>query len=357
MRILLYTTNFYGGGAQKITVNLANYYASKKNDVFILVSSSDGPYKHQISKEVQIIDLGDKRSNKSIFKIPKFIKYYKPDYIISNMRISNIIMGLSLYLFINNSRIIFLEANTMTSLKYSFFMKRLFYKFFMNIAYRKCSVVIANSKDTLSDLKDFLFIKIKIKLLGNPVIDENFKINKNFNYDFYLNNKQSKILISAGSFDKQKNFFLLYNVFKYLIANHDIKLVILGDGPDRNKILNQAKKDRIAEHLFLPGFVTNPIDYFYLSDVFILTSLWEGFGNVLVESLYAKLPIVSVNCPGGPKDIIGDNKFGVLVKDYNIENIANEVVSILTKQKNYDFLKIRSLDYTVEKIAEKYLKI
>ena len=109
--------------------------------------------------------------------------------------------------------------------------------------------------------------------------------------------------------------------------------------------------------MYLPGFVNNPIDYFYLSDVFILTSLWEGFGNVIVESLYAKLPVVSVNCPGGPKDIIGNNKFGVLVKDYNKENIANEIVSIFIKQKNYDFLKIRSFDYTVQKIAEKYLKI
>ena len=116
--------------------------------------------------------------HKSFLRISRTINKINPDFIISNMRISNIILGIALYLCKkSNSKIIFLEANTLTSLKDATFLKKIFYKFFINISYINSSLVIANSNDTKNDLKKILFIKKNIKVLGNPVVDV-----KDFNF-------------------------------------------------------------------------------------------------------------------------------------------------------------------------------
>ena len=162
-----------------------------------------------------------------------------------------------------------------------------------------------------------------------------------------------KIIISVGRFTKQKNFSYLLNEFlSFSKINDKYILIILGDGEEKSDLEEIIKKNNLKNKVFLPGYKSNVYQYMKKSDIFILSSLWEEVGFVMVEAAINNLYVIASDCPNGPIEFLNQGKNGILFKN-NIKNKLCESLLI------YDELSRDKIFYDkieLKKNSKKYTK-
>ena len=194
------------------------------------------------------------------------------------------------------------------------------------------------TKDLLEQIKEAkIFNNQKVLFLPDAIININ-TMNRKIN-----NNNEvvdTKTILAAGRLTKQKNFLYLLQEFeKFLKIKKDYKLIILGEGEKKSEIQNYIKKNNISDHVYLKGYVKNIFSYMKNSDLFVLSSLWEDPGFVIIEAAFSNLFVISSNCPNGPKEILDNGRGGILFK-------SNEEGALLNSFIEFDKL---SLDEQVYK--------
>ncbi|MGC9125431.1 MAG: glycosyltransferase, partial [Caldisericaceae bacterium] len=121
-----------------------------------------------------------------------------------------------------------------------------------------------------------------------------------------------------------------------------------------------AKELGISEYVWMPGFVDNPYKYMNRADVFVLSSLYEGLSMVLIESLALGVPVVSTDCPSGPREVLEDGKYGKLVPVSDVEALKNAIIETLSSGndlKDNCSLKEHLQRFTIDKVANEYIEI
>ena len=249
----------------------------------------------------------------SFFPLKGLISNQKPDFLIIHL-----ITSLPLIL------LIFFKFETKFILRISGLPKLgILRKFLWKKALPKVYMITCPTKSTANYIESLGIIdKEKIKTLYDPIIEIN-KINLQKKQNINLPFKGEKYFFTAGRLTKQKNFLMLCKAVKKIVLNFpSFKLVIAGDGEDKNKILSYIEKNNLEKNIFLIGYVKNIFPYINSSQGFILSSLWEDPGFVLLEAGACKIPIFSSDCLEGPKEIVKDNVNGILFKSNDINNFA-----------------------------------
>ena len=249
----------------------------------------------------------------SFFPLKGLISKQKPDFLIIHL-----ITSLPLIL------LIFFKFETKFILRISGLPKLgILRKFLWKKALPKVYMITCPTKSTANYIESLGIIdKEKIKTLYDPIIEIN-KINLQKKQNINLPFKGEKYFFTAGRLTKQKNFLMLCKAVKKIVLNFpSFKLVIAGDGEDKNKILSYIEKNNLEKNIFLIGYVKNIFPYINSSQGFILSSLWEDPGFVLIEAGACKIPVFSSDCLEGPREIIKDNINGILFKSNDINNFA-----------------------------------
>jgi glycosyltransferase involved in cell wall biosynthesis len=168
--------------------------------------------------------------------------------------------------------------------------------------------------------------------------------------------REHKVAIAVGRLNLQKDFETLIKAMpKVRKTLGDVKLIILGEGTEREKLETLRHKMALDEHIDLPGFKDNPFALVAASDVFILSSQWEGFGNVTIEALSVGTPVVATNCPGAPAEILENGKYGRLVERKNPNALAEGIIDVLNgNHPPEDVLLGRAQDYSIETVTDMY---
>ena len=173
---------------------------------------------------------------------------------------------------------------------------------------------------------------------------------------FFKKKSVEKTIIAVGRLVEQKGYFNMLDIINELKNKIPIKLLILGEGPLREKIEARISELNLNSHVYLLGFVDNPWSYIFNSDVYLSTSEWEGFHMTIVESMSCGVyPIVS-DCDYGPNEIIINNEMGKLIPIFDNNQFINELHSFLLKHKSghkYDVV-LRSKSFDVTKIVDQY---
>jgi glycosyltransferase involved in cell wall biosynthesis len=212
------------------------------------------------------------------------------------------------------------------------FIRKYFWKFFLKNIY----LVTSPTQKTYKLLVNYNLVKEKkIKILRDPVICIEDIKSKNEDYIY-----DDNFCLSIGRLSKQKNFSFLVNAFKNKIFNKT-QLLILGDGEEKKKLLNIIEKSD-NKNIKLLGYKKNIMDYLIRSNCFILSSLWEDPGFVLIEAAYARTPIISSDCPHGPSEFLENGRNGYLYTSNNLESFINVYNSFLNEDKKN--IKIKSLN-------------
>ena len=165
------------------------------------------------------------------------------------------------------------------------------------------------------------------------------------------------MVLAIGRLNPQKRFNTLIAAFASLSATRPARLAICGVGPLEQALKDQAEALGVADRVSFLGFQDNPLKFLKRADLFVLSSRFEGFGNVLVEALACGVPIVSTNCPHGPAEILDNGRFGRLVPVDDAAAMAEAMNAMLDDPTPADLLIDRSREYSPAVVVDRYLAI
>jgi len=268
----------------------------------------------------------------SIFKLHKILKEEKPDFII-----------IHLMTFIPLFLLLLFNYKTKFILRISGYPKLNFFRsFFWKIVGKKIYLITTPTKLT-SDLlcENKIFELRKIKYLPDPVLNlSKIKEIRNNRESVEKQVSTENTIISIGRLTRQKNFKFLILAFKEINKKYpNLNLFILGDGEEKNELMSLIEKLNLKEKIFLVGYKKNIYEYLKNSKIFILTSLWEDPGFVLIEAGYMNKTVFSSDCLNGPKELLENEKNGFLFKSNSKKDFLSKFDEIINTDKKLIFEK------------------
>ncbi|SFV63112.1 Alpha-1,4-N-acetylgalactosamine transferase PglH [hydrothermal vent metagenome] len=315
MKVLFTISSLQSGGAERVLSTLANYWSRKGWDITILVVSSKNRF-YKIDENIKIISLLDNYKSSSsklqilyyIKGIRETIKSEKPDIVISFITLMNILVLLATRGL--NVPILISERNYFDQLR----KKSL--KVLRRVLYPKSSAMVVLSE---YDYNKYDYVDSK-KIIFNPLNIENI-------LDVNIDNKE-KILIAVGSLSYQKGFSMLIEALSK-IDFKGWKFLIIGEGSLREELEELIREYNLEDNVYLIGKKSNIFDYYKKASIFVLSSLYEGFPNVLAEAMAHGCASVAFDCKTGPSEMINDGVNGYLVEANNIDLLSKRIESLI----------------------------
>lgn len=330
-KLLFVINSLEGGGAEKVLVRILNQI---NNEIFlcdVALLRKKGIYINELKDNVNIYDLGV-RSEKIGKYIPVATKNLidlekKYDLVISFMWESNII-NLIASLFSPKKRIISEHTNLIEYINITFpNLKRYFAVLMTKLFYRRANLIITPSHGVKNQLVSFCKIKDKnIKVIHNPFDLDGIKALSEEKIDI-----KYPYILFVGRLHKQKNIPLLLEAFKDL-GEENLKLLIIGEGQEKEKLINLTNELDISERVVFMNFQKNPYKYMKKAICLVLPSYYEAFPNILVEAMASGCPVISTNCPFGPSEIIENEKNGILVSVDDIKGLTEALTRIISDE-------------------------
>ncbi|MBE2925250.1 glycosyltransferase [Anoxybacillus flavithermus] len=358
--IAIFLPSLRGGGAERVMVNLAKAFSKNNFRVDMVLAQAEGPYLSQIPSDIRIVNLNASRVALSLFPLVRYLRKNRPYALIAALNHANIIAILATKASLTKTRIFVTEHSTLSrSLLHPVNVRTKLMPFFMKLFYPMADHVIAVSNGVADDLSKTLNLsRSKIKVIYNPIVTDDLfqKANEEVDHPWFKN-KQHPVILAVGRLTEAKDYPTLIKAFYHVRKQKEAKLVILGDGENREELLNLVKDMGLEQDVDIIGFVQNPYAYMRKADLFLLTSKWEGFGNVLVEAIACGTPVISTDCPSGPAEILDNGNYGKLVQVGDVEALTESILRYFSGSYDIDLDKLlsRANDFHVEKIAKRYL--
>tara|TARA_B100001758_G_C18377172_1_gene595032 strand:- start:648 stop:1766 length:1119 start_codon:yes stop_codon:yes gene_type:complete len=336
------------GGAQRVVSILANKWSKKSHNVSLICTFSDEVKSHYlINKNVNIINLtnsplfpGNKLLNLlwKLFSLRKLIKCQNPDIVISFLARVNLATALATIGI--KSRIILCERTwpPFTSLNQRFI-------WFYRILFRRVSKIIVQTNKSKSWLENN-FPKINVGVIPNPVVYPLPSEKKNLIDPRNIISNEKRLILASGRLHKFKQFHILIKAFSLISKeNPNWDLVILGEGEERQALEELIHDLDLTKRVFLPGSVGNISVWYEKADLFVLSSIVEGFPNVLLEAMSYGIPSVSFDCDTGPRDMIQNKINGLLVDPNEKELGLSNAISLLTTEEEFrSYIALNSIE-------------
>ncbi len=338
MRIGIFVGSISGGGAERFASTLASGL-SKKNEVS-LITFTRKEHEYPLSKSVKRENLNISINYRGIKKFYSFIQKNSYDIYIGIDLMPNILLS-SVKLINTKYKVIISERNAPKQTKLNILWKIL--RFFL---YAKADKIVFQTEDARVSYRKV--ISKKGVVIPNP-------IRKNIPY------RDKKMtcneIIAVGRLNQQKNYDLLLYAFKSIHEEYpDYKLRIFGQGVEEEHLKNLGQKLKIQDYILFEGYKEELNELMKYSDIFVMTSKYEGMPNALIEAMAMGFPVISSDCPsGGPKALIKDHENGILFKNNNLEQLILSMKEVLGSTQLKEKLSKNAVKIRDELNAEKII--
>ena len=259
----------------------------------------------------------------SFFPLKNLLSKKKPEFIIIHL-----VSSLPLFL------LILFNFKTKFILRISGYPNLNIFRIFLwKIAFKKIHAVTCPTKLTRDKLLKLEIIEQdKLFVLYDPILNIH-QINKMKREKLRVDNK--KYFLAAGRLTKQKNFEFLIEAYDKFIVKSDRLLLIAGDGEEHQNLKKLILKKKLEKKIFLIGYKDNIYNYMQNCEAFILTSLWEDPGFVLIEAAFCRTNIISSNCKNGPVEFIDNDQCGFGFKNNRLEDFEKQFYNFLNSEKKF----------------------
>ncbi len=356
--IALFFSNLRGGGIQRVMLNLAEGFLDAGLRVDLVIVQAEGELLPEVPARARLVDFQKRRA---LFALPNLITYLKnekPISLLASQPHLNVLAILARVFARAQTRMVISEhiafedaARNGAHLldRWSALMGRIFYK--------HADEIIAVSQGVKSQLVRATRVAPEhVRVIHNPILNAAFNAKKMQAVEHPWLGQNIPLILSAGRLTAQKDHASLLRAFAILLRNTPARLIIFGEGEERNALLKLAQDLKIESEISLPGFVQNPFGFMQRAQLFVLSSRWEGFGNVLVEALACGLSVVASDCPSGPSEILEGDKFGWLTPVGDAPALAAAMRAALAHPFSAETLQRRAQDFSIERIAPLYLQ-
>lgn len=358
-RISILLPDLRGGGAERVAANLANDFVRRGYAVDMVLLSATGEFLADLRPEITVVDLQAKRLRSSLLPLLRYLRRARPDGLLACMWPLTVIALWSRALASVRTRVVVAEHTTWSRAKIvRSAMVRWHARATMRLSFPHADGVVAVSQGAADDLCRFARIdRNAISVIYNPVVGEAMPpATEQFAPADWWSGSHRRVL-AVGTLKGVKDYGTLLTAFAKLREQVDARLLILGEGECRIALEAQARQLCIEDSVFMPGFVKDLLPYYQHADLHVLSSTGEGLPTVIIEALAAGTPVVSTDCPSGPREILCDGKYGRLVPVGDAEALAAAMADSLSATHDREALKARAQDFSIDKAADRYLEL
>jgi glycosyltransferase involved in cell wall biosynthesis len=374
--ILFLHPSYTFGGAERTALNLLKNLDRTTFKVTLITSNKIASYFSEVplEKSVSLDEIGIdvwfrdvtisnlRKFLSDVKVIAQVLKKEMPDIAFGMMYYASSLLSMAKILFRLKTRIISSPRGPLNPYINTFYahkkIDRLFWKLnFFFSCYFSDGLAVASEGTQRECINIYRAKRTHIKVIHNGINAGYVRARALEAVDLSIPS-DSFIISTAGRLAYEKNLPLLLKTLSILKKTENAKLIVIGDGPDRQELERLSHRLGIKEDVYFLGFQKNPFKFIRRSDLFVHTCLLEGFGNIIVEAMACGVPVIATDCPYGPREIIRNGENGILVPVDDDKALSEAILSMLhseslrkqLSQKGYE----RSLDFSVERMVKAY---
>lgn len=346
------------GGAERVTVTIAEELMRRGYGVDLVFSNEPEDLSGTIAPEIKVFNFNVKRLRNFVVPFARYLRQCSPDAIVVSMWPLTSFSIFAHRLVHSRAKLIVCDHNTL-SIQYAdrgtgF---KLALRASMRMTYPMADVRVGVSNGVADDLATLSGLsRSQFEVIHNPIPLPATKSTGENVADAIWGPSNAKRILTVGRFKSQKNHRLLIRAFEMLIESVDAQLMLLGSGELEEETWKFVEKEGLGERVLMPGAVEDPVPYYRSADLFVLSSDYEGFGNVIVEALGCGLPVVSTDCRFGPAEILDHGRYGTLVPVGDADALARAMADALAIDHDRAALVERAADFRPAYAVEQYVK-
>lgn len=355
-KLIIFIPSIEDGGVEKNLFLISNYLSKKVKNIGLITANFE--YKKRFNKRIKFLGIDFKylRKKNRILKYAYCLLLLLCQIIKEKREITILSFQANIYAIILAKvfRVkIISRSNSSPSGWSQNFLKNIIFKIFL----KKADCTIVNSLDFKKEM--FNRFTVNAKCIYNPFdIDYIKRKIKSSKKNIFKTKKNTLKILSVGRLTKQKDFMTLLKAINRIKNLINLKLILIGKGSEKEKLLIFIKNNKLTNKILLVGYKKNPYKYFQETDIFVLSSKFEGLPNVLLEAQYFKKFIISSNCPTGPREILLNGKAGNLFDIGNYKKLSKQILNY-NRKKNVEkiLLGFNSLNrFNYNKSMKEYYK-
>ena len=345
-------------GVDRLIRHLVPSLARRGYSVDVLKIRNHGPVIEDQLQGVQLIDLKVKHVYSSFPALVRYLKHRRPDVMLTDKDRVNRTAILARAWSRVPTRLVLSSGTTISiDLDNRGAFERWLQKRSMKYLYPHAENIVVTSEGVADDMAEYTGLARKrIQVVPCPVVPNEFfglQLPRPDHPWFIAD--APPVILGVGELGPRKDFVTLVNAFARLRANQNCRLVILGKGNQRDHLLSVANELGVANDIDLPGFESNPYPFMAHAAMLAMSSRWEGLGFVLIETLALGTPVVSTDCPSGPREILDGGRYGRLVPVGDAERLARAMAETLLNPLPTAFLQEAARPYEIERSTSAYL--
>lgn len=361
IRLLCIGRGLYGGGAERVQLTLLKYLDRSKFDITLFYLRNEGVLYDLIPNDItpvygvsgnQSLKLNAMRVFRALLRIAR-----EQDLIFAMQDGTPIYLGALVARVVKRPCIAWMHS----MLSFQIEDLQSWHKMVYSILYSLPDCIIAVSKGAGENLmKKVAAVREKTVVLPNPIdIQPIAEIAEQHLPAWASEIYEKPTLVAAGRLVRLKGFDILIEAMSMILTQRrDINLIILGEGSERENLERLVKQKGLERKVFLPGFHKNIYPFLKKASVFVLSSRYESFSTVILEALCLGVPVVATECPSGPREILKNGEYGVLVETENPDALANGIMRVLDDRSLASRLRNvgprRAQDFEARHIAKRF---
>jgi glycosyltransferase involved in cell wall biosynthesis len=361
--VYFYLPSFAGGGAERIFVRLANHISGRGRPVHLVVNHEGGPLRALLSDTVTLHVIGTKRAFVAVPRLAAFLRKNRPVSMISAMTRTNLVALMASRLAMVGTRVVVCERNQYSVFSRGFDpVRRQIITTLVRWLYPTAYAVIGNTSDVMRDIAVVARLAgDKTGVINNPAPDLDQIVAARAGPTIHpWMSDDGPIAVAIGRLVPQKDYETM--IAAVARSGPDLRLLVLGDGPDRRSLEVYAKKLGLGSRVEFLGFQMDRFAYLVAADVFLISSITEGFPNALMEAVSAGIPAVSTDCAGGgAREIMGDELSDWIVPVGDSAAMAAVIQTVLAARPELndhavrDRIAQRADRFHIDRIADAFL--
>ena len=361
-RIACFFSTSGHSGVDRAAGHLIPALARRGYLVDLLKVRRHGPDLPQIPPGVRVIDLGSRHTYACLPALAYYLRRTRPAVLLSDKdRVNRTALFARALARIGaqfQTRLVFSSGTTISiDLATRGPLERWVQRNSMGRLYPFADQVIVTSAGVADDMTAYTGLaRDLIRVVPSPVVPESLFTTALPRPDHpWLGDPTAPLMLSAGELCHRKGFDTLLRAFARVRARRPCRLMILGRGGERDALLALAAELGVADAFALPGYVPEPYAYMAHADLFAFTSRWEGLGFVLIEALAVGTPVVSTDCPSGPREVLAEGRYGPLVPVDDAAALAQALIATLDHPLAPECLREAARPYGIEASTDAYL--
>ncbi|WP_290636901.1 glycosyltransferase [Aquisalimonas sp.] len=349
------------GGVERMVLNLLRRFPELGCPTDLLTLKTEGGHFRAVPDSVRHVPLGTRHASTSVPALVKYLRRERPRALLAAKDRAGRAALLARRLAGVDTRVYVRLGNTLSaSLAGAPALKRWARYAPIRRLYPWADGLIAVSDGVATDVHETSGVaRERIHVVRNPVLTDTIEdlAQETVDHPWLSTERDEPVILAMGRLTKQKDFPTLLRAFATLQASRHARLIILGEGPDRDALEEQAQQLGLADRISMPGFQDNPYPWLRQADLFTLSSAWEGSPNALTEALALGCPSVSTDCPSGPREILDGGRYGPLVPVGDAEAMAAAMDTSLRAPLPGDTLREAVAGYRDMASASAYLRV